>query len=198
VTDQLASRSSPSKPPPTHPFILTKSWVCMTVIFARGMDRSGTFLFSPELPHWLVMPNIFSCDDCLLELPAHNLSYFPQWLIFFLLTCINYLYILDYNISKLKCVVNIGTSFVNFKAICIYIYIYIYIYISTLVFPSVSFYSYICLITLTRAPRGQRTWLPYVYLSRVSVNRKQPGIMGKIMALKIEMWLMLSVPLRSC
>lgn len=38
---------------------------------------------------------------------------------------------------------------------------------------------------------------PDVCLSRVSVNRKQPGIMGKIMALKIEMELIAPLPLKS-
>lgn len=40
-------------------------------------------------------------------------------------------------------------------------------------------------------------WLPYVYLSRESVNRKQPGIMGEIMSLKIEMQRTLPLSLSS-
>lgn len=48
---------------------------------------------------------------------AHNLSAFPGLFVFFLLTYMNYLYILDYNLLKLKRVVNIGTSFANFKAV---------------------------------------------------------------------------------
>lgn len=47
---------------------------------------------------------------------AHNLSAFPG-LFAFLLTYMNYLYILDNNLLKLKRVINIGTSFANFKAV---------------------------------------------------------------------------------
>lgn len=95
-----------------------------SVMFVHVMDRNGIFLFSSEIrppsspppPHQQIMPNIFTSDYWLFESPAHNLSAFLGLFVFFLLTCMNYLYILDNNLLKLKCVVNIGTSFVNFRA----------------------------------------------------------------------------------
>ena len=40
-------------------------------------------------------------------------------------------------------------------------------------------------------------WLPYVYLSRVSANRKQPGIMGKNYGFKNRNASILPLPLSS-
>lgn len=87
-----------------------------SVLFASLMDKKCFLIVLIWIPPQLVMSNIFSCNYWPFKLPVHNLSNFLHWVIFFLLTSLNYLYILGNNLLKLECVVNIGTSFVNFKA----------------------------------------------------------------------------------
>lgn len=47
---------------------------------------------------------------------SQSVSFSIELFVFFLLTCLNYLCILVNQFLKLECIVNIGTSFVNFKA----------------------------------------------------------------------------------